>query len=80
MKGKLFGCVRVIVFVLGFCLIFWQLQEILHHRWDHTLYDANIYMQEQPENAYDVFFIGTSELKTAVYPGGGLSDQWDYRI
>lgn len=69
LKVRMVGWIKVITFLLGFCLIFGQLQEVFHYRWDPDLYDTNIYMKEQPEDAYDVFFLGTSELKTAVYPG-----------
>ncbi len=69
MKKRVVGSVKVIVFLLGFCLIFGQLQKVLHYRWDADLYNDNLYMKEQPEDSYDVFFLGTSELKTAVYPG-----------
>lgn len=68
-KKRISGIIKVVVFLLGFCLIFISLQKVLHYRWDSDLYNANIYMKEQPENSYDVFFLGTSELKTAVYPG-----------
>lgn len=68
MKRKIFGCVKVIAFVLGFCLIFVQLQKVLHYRWDFHTYSANLYMKEEPEDAYDVIFLGSSDLKTAVYP------------
>lgn len=68
-KRRVIGSVKIIVFLLGFCLIFGQLQRVLHYHWDSELYNNNIYMKEQPEDSYDVFFIGTSELKTAVYPG-----------
>lgn len=69
MKKRVVGSVKVIVFLLGFCLIFGQLQKVLHYRWDSDVYNANLYMKEQPKDAYDVLFLGTSELKTAVYPG-----------
>ena len=69
MKRNVIGSVKVIIFLLGFCLIFVSLQKVLHYHWDLELYNTNIYMKEQPEDSYDVFFLGTSELKTAVYPG-----------
>lgn len=69
MKRRIAGIVKVIVFLIGFCLIFLQLQKVLHYRWDWDMYSTNIYMKEQPKDAYDVIFLGTSELKTAVYPG-----------
>ncbi|MCM1040528.1 MAG: hypothetical protein NC434_14515 [Ruminococcus sp.] len=69
MKKKVIGSTKVIVFLLGFCLIFGQLQKVLHYHWDDELYNTNVYMKEQPEDSYDVFFLGTSELKTAIYPG-----------
>ncbi|MDE6661742.1 MAG: hypothetical protein K2K46_00225, partial [Lachnospiraceae bacterium] len=69
MKRKVVGSIKIIIFLLGFGIIFTSLQSVLHYRWDSRLYDTNIYMKELPEDYYDVFFIGTSELKTAVYPG-----------
>ena len=68
-KRKVVGSVKIFVFLLGFCLIFVSLQKVLHYHWDPELYNTNIYMKEQPEDSYDVFFIGTSELKTSIYPG-----------
>lgn len=68
MKKKVIGSVKVLVFLLGFCLIFLQIQKVLHYRWDFHTYSANLYMKEQPEDAYDVIFLGSSDLKTAVYP------------
>lgn len=67
-KKKITGMVKIVVFLLGFCLIFWRLQKVLHYRWDNYEYITGIYMKEQPEDAYDVIFIGSSDLKTAVYP------------
>ena len=69
MKKIVGGSVKIIVFLLGFCMIFMSLQNVLHYHWGSKLYNTNIYMKEQPEDFYDVFFIGTSELETAVYPG-----------
>lgn len=69
MRVKIIGSMKVICFLLGFALIFSGLQEVLHYRWDDDLYNVNVFMQKQPEDSYDVFFIGTSEIKTAVYPG-----------
>ena len=69
MKRRVIGSIKVITFLLGFCLIFGQVQKVLHYHWDTDLYNINIYMKEQPEDSYDVFFLGTSELKTSVYPG-----------
>lgn len=68
MKKRALGIVKVLVFLLGFCLIFMQMQKVLHYRWNPHIYVKNIYIKEQPENAFDVFFLGTSDLFTAVYP------------
>lgn len=68
MKKKAIGSVKIVVFLLGFCLIFMQMQKVLHHRWNPYIFVKNFYIKEQPEDAFDVFFLGTSDLYTAVYP------------
>lgn len=61
---------KIIIFILGFCLIFLELQKVLHYHWveKEDLYSTNILLKTQPEDAYDVLFFGTSEIKTSVFP------------
>lgn len=61
---------KVIVFIIGFCLIFIGLQEVLHYHWveKEDLYSTNIMLKTYPSDSYDVLFFGTSELKTAAFP------------
>lgn len=61
---------KVAVFIVGFCLIFLELQKVLHYHWvqKEDLYTVNIMLKTKPADSYDVLYFGTSELKTAVFP------------
>lgn len=62
--------VKILIFAIGFCLIFLELQKVLHYHWvqKEDIYSINIMLKTEPSDSYDVLYFGTSELKTAVFP------------
>lgn len=71
MKRSGITIIKVLVFIIGFCFLFLQIQKVLHYHWveKEDIYSTNIYLKTQPSDSFDVVFFGTSELKTAVFPG-----------
>lgn len=67
MKKYGVGVIKVCAFLLGFFFLLLAFQKVLHYRWE-GLYSTNIWIKNQPEDAFDVMYFGTSEIKTAVFP------------
>lgn len=67
MKKKI---VRVIAFLLIFCMLFAVTQEVIRHKTERTeflRYRYNAYLNE-PENSIDILFIGSSPTYAGIAP------------
>lgn len=68
--------IRVVAFVLLFCLCFAAAQSVLHYRWsvEDDLYTKNILYSRASDNSIDILTIGTSELYDGYTPIVGYEE------
>lgn len=61
---------RIIIFLIIFVIIFYNVQKVLHYRWSDSedMFTRNVLYIEEPKDSIDILFFGTSEIYAGIFP------------